>query len=331
MNTLFIIGNGFDLNLGIKTSYSNFYEYYKEMNSKSDLIKKLKEDISNNEIKEWKDLELALGQYTKKLKTREEFKEISTDIIISLSDYLKKQEESFDFGRINKDVFFSNLSFPEKHLPEGDIDEIKSYRGRWYNTLQWHTSIMTLNYTRTIENITERTDIKNIQIGGSSPRKFLLREIMHIHGRTDANIVLGVNDISQIANESFHEDLNILETLVKPTCNQVQKHKIDTQCKGLISNANLICLFGSSIGDTDSMWWELVGQRLLSSNARLIIFHHTTEVIPQQMPQIKSEIGRRVISLFAKMAKLNDEEIKRIGDRIIVGVNTGIFKQILPS
>ena len=141
-------------------------------------------------------------------------------------------------------------------------------------------------------------------------------------------MVLGVNDISQIVNEDFRENQDILETLVKPTCNQVQKHEIDTKCKRLISNANLICLFGSSIGDTDNVWWELIGQRLRESNCRLIIFYYTEDKTPRLMPQKQAIIGRSAIKLFAEKAKLNDEEIKRINDRIIVGVNTAIFKRI---
>lgn len=40
MNILFLLDNGFDLNLGMKTRYSDFYEYYKLVNSKSEKIEK---------------------------------------------------------------------------------------------------------------------------------------------------------------------------------------------------------------------------------------------------------------------------------------------------
>ncbi len=32
MNITFLIGNGFDLNLGLKTRYTDFYKYYMEHN-----------------------------------------------------------------------------------------------------------------------------------------------------------------------------------------------------------------------------------------------------------------------------------------------------------
>ncbi|MBK7465948.1 MAG: hypothetical protein IPJ43_03540 [Saprospiraceae bacterium] len=40
MEILYIIGNGFDINLGMKTRYSDFYTYYKTTNSKSEAIQK---------------------------------------------------------------------------------------------------------------------------------------------------------------------------------------------------------------------------------------------------------------------------------------------------
>lgn len=40
MNITFFIGNGFDLNLGIKTSYSDFCPYFFEHSSDDNIIKK---------------------------------------------------------------------------------------------------------------------------------------------------------------------------------------------------------------------------------------------------------------------------------------------------
>lgn len=40
MKILYIIGNGFDLNLQLKTSYKDFYDYYKSTESSTDSIRK---------------------------------------------------------------------------------------------------------------------------------------------------------------------------------------------------------------------------------------------------------------------------------------------------
>ena len=90
MNILYIIGNGFDLNLGMRTRYSDFYKYYKSIKSPSTLIDVLKENISND-IENWSDLELELGRYTKNLNSIKEFEEVYEDIGDNLGEYLKQE------------------------------------------------------------------------------------------------------------------------------------------------------------------------------------------------------------------------------------------------
>jgi abortive infection AbiH-like protein len=79
MNVLFFIGNGFDLNLGLKTSYADFYKYYTKIISKSSAVNRLKNEISGD-LKDWSDLELSLGKYTEKIKSVTEFDQVFEDI-----------------------------------------------------------------------------------------------------------------------------------------------------------------------------------------------------------------------------------------------------------
>ena len=83
MNVAFLLGNGFDLQLGLKTRYENFYEYYSKRPSANELISHLKEHINDylegkkNRLPDvnWEDLEMALGKYTKELKSYEELED----------------------------------------------------------------------------------------------------------------------------------------------------------------------------------------------------------------------------------------------------------------
>lgn len=74
---------------------------------------------------------------------------------------------------------------------------------------------------------------------------------------------MGVNDTSQIKNESFHNVQEIVEAIVKPICNIASKSTLDNVCAKQIESANLICIFGSPIGDIVNKWWELIGNQLL--------------------------------------------------------------------
>ncbi len=320
MNILFLIGNGFDLNLGLKTSYRDFYNYYQTVNSKVDFVKQLKKDISGD-LRNWSDLELALGDYTEKINSREEFDEIIRDIRTNLAEYLEKQEAEFDFSKLKGIKLLEGLSYPEKFLLSADYKKISSFRNKWKNH-QWNVNVFTFNYTRSIENIIDDKQRIN-PIGTHNKLSIALKSIEHIHGYTNDRMVLGVNDIKQIKNESLCSDLDITESLIKPQCNQAQKHSIDNLLMQRINVADLICIFGSSIGDTDTLWWELIGEQL-KRECHLMIFEKCEEII-QRDEHMKGREERRVKKHFLSKTNLKEDERKKYQKNIYVGINCDIF------
>lgn len=322
MNILFIIGNGFDLNLGMKTSYADFYKYYKKVKSKNDNIAKLKSHISSNN-ETWADLELELGKYTKNIKQPDELEEVFYDILDSLSKYLKLQEKKFDILKYGGRRIFDELGFPEKFLLEADRTELYKYKNFWENS-RWSVNIMSLNYTQTVEKFIGEKII-NIQIGTHhSSIPITLKKVEHIHGYVDTKMIIGVNDISQIKNKRFHKNPDILEIIIKNLSNQVQKHLIDVSFKEKINSANLICVFGSSIGETDKMWWELIGERL-KENCKLIIYTVSDEITNNREQRI-GKIERKIKTNFLSKTNLKQEEKKEVEKNIYVGINTQMFK-----
>ena len=72
MNITFLLGNGFDIGLGLKTRYEDFYKQYTKISSAdSEIIINFKNDLLNEdlnyskEIVDWSDFEKAFGQYSK--------------------------------------------------------------------------------------------------------------------------------------------------------------------------------------------------------------------------------------------------------------------------
>lgn len=59
MKITFFIGNGYDINLGLKTSYPDFLNWYIKQPSKCSEVEVFKNLIRNN-IKYWSDLEKHL-------------------------------------------------------------------------------------------------------------------------------------------------------------------------------------------------------------------------------------------------------------------------------
>ena len=321
MQILFIVGNGFDLNLGMKTRYVDFYEYYHNIETKTDSIIKLKSHLKEN-IETWSDLEKSLGDYTINIKNEEEFDEIIEDIGDKLSEYLKLQENQNDFNKFSGNELFDYLSFPENSLPLADKNKITIFKDRWKN--KWFVNIITLNYTTSLEKLLGE-NITNLKIGAHNELGIFLKKIEHLHGYTDDRMILGVNDVSQLKNTDFHNIRNITEAIIKPNCNKSLKHTIDDWAVEQIQSANLICIFGSSIGETDKIWWELIGERMKQQECLLIIYDKCQE-IPSRIAYKKARKEREMGEKFLSKTKLSKEEIQNIEDNIFIGINTNMFK-----
>lgn len=325
MQILYIIGNGFDLNLGLKTSYNDFYQYYKTIKSDNVNVQKLKDNISKT-YDSWADLEIALGNYTQHLDKVEELDNILLDIGEQLSKYLHLEEDKLKDYEINQRKFFDYLCFPENLFLPADKENISGIKSKWKNH-QWNLNIFTFNYTSVIEKILGDKQ-KNIFLANHDnniPIQF--GEVKHIHGYLDNDMVIGVNDTSQIKNESFHNNQDILESIVKSECNRANRSNIDKQFTGRINSANLICIFGSSIGSTDNKWWELIGERL-KSDCHLIIFTKGAEISPR-IRHMQARAERTIRDSFLSKTNLNEKEMETVERKIFIGLNSGIFDGIL--
>ncbi|WP_340156535.1 AbiH family protein [uncultured Winogradskyella sp.] len=325
MQILYIIGNGFDLNLGLKTSYNDFYEYYKKVKSDNVNVQKLKENISKT-YDSWADLELALGNYTQHLEKIEEFDDILVDIGQELSNYLHKEELKLESHEIDQKKFFEYLSFPERLFLPADKEDILGIKRKWASH-HWALNIFTLNYTSIIEKIFGNKQKNVLLANHTTTATIKLGEIKHIHGYLDNDMVIGVNDISQIKNESFHQNRDVLESIVKTECNRANRSNIDRQFTSKINSANLICIFGSSIGDTDNKWWELIGERL-KSDCHLIIFTKGAE-IPTRIRHMQARAERNLRDLFLNKTNLSEKEMETVESKIYIGLNTGMFDGIM--
>lgn len=270
-------------------------------------------------------MELAFGRHTKHLSSTEEFNEVFEDIEDNLANYLGGIEGQFDFDKIDVKKLYHYLVFPENNLPQADKNELLNFKNKWANK-QWNLSIITFNYTQSLENLLKLNG-KSVQINShlsNVNHPILIQRLEHIHGFIDDRMVMGVNDVSQISNKDFHTNQEVIESLVKKDCNKAQKHTVDDRCSSLITNANLICIFGSSVGDTDKIWWQQVGEQL-KKDCRLIIFERG-EVISRRRPQKRLIVERKIKNIFLNKTNLNDKEKEDVKNRIYVCINSNMFK-----
>lgn len=128
MNITFMIGNGFDLNLNLKTGYKDFYKYYIERtkDDNDDIISRSVE--KNYEL--WADLELGLGRFLKDIDATQidDFLDSKANLESILTDYLAKESAKFNIADENKFVEeFTNkiVNFTEEFCTE-DKNQFKN-------------------------------------------------------------------------------------------------------------------------------------------------------------------------------------------------------------
>lgn len=329
MNILHLIGNGFDVNLGMKTSYANFYDYYVDVPSSTEVILKMKKHIEKyKKTNLWADLEKGLGLYTKELSSLKELREVFFDINQNLKNYLESQSTQGILSAFPKysDKLKRDLAVPHRYINQRfrqPIDQFIPLSSHIHD----YVKIITFNYTETIESV--------LDVNTSSPALSLLKKneagyqrifnsIRHIHGTLrDRELILGVNDISQIAKEDFRTNDRALTMLVKPSVTYRRGDLIDEQCEKEIKNADLICIFGLSLGETDNKWWDVLASRLANNSVHLIYFGFCKDDIQfnQDIWDKEDEYKEMLIKQFAR----KNSDINSLFDRIHVVVNSNMF------
>ena len=93
MNILFFIGNGFDLKVGLKTSFKHVLKAYLQELTSDEKIIKFKETIKRD-FENWSDFESYMGEYTEEIGT-ENFKDYfyyMDDFFKFMRKYLENEE-----------------------------------------------------------------------------------------------------------------------------------------------------------------------------------------------------------------------------------------------
>lgn len=268
MRIVYLIGNGLDVKLKLKTRYEEFYKNaYNEQEDDPDHIKSLKAYIKDN-IKDWADLEKKLGEYSAQVDSEEKYLNLFEDIRSKLAIYIAEQKIEFSHSDSERKNFINKFGEPFNYLVEGEIAEFDTYTSR-LNPSIIEVNFITFNYTRTLEALLNNNF--PVSVWNDSKKNIVVNKIEHIHGYTDNRFVLGVDNKDQILNENFRSK-KILRAIIKPMQNKEAKHLADKRCCSLINAADIICIYGMSIGETDKTWWEYIGENMYNGKKKLIIF-----------------------------------------------------------
>lgn len=268
----FLIGNGFDLNVGLNTRYSDFYPYY---------VKRCPDDLLAKEIDEntdrWSDLELALGQVTDKIAPQkmEVFLDSVTNLENEFAKYLSEEMRRIHLDvkeirdKTEGEIFRSLTGFYMKNQGES-IESIKNILEDANNLKEY--SFITFNYTDVLEQCLN-TFGKRFSPPLLNIASFKERKVLYVHGSIqERNMVLGVNDESQIANVNFRRG-GSRRRLVKSYINDSCGDGRDEEAHAIIDSSDIICIFGMSLGKMDQQWWLSIAKWLQqNSSHELVIF-----------------------------------------------------------
>lgn len=303
MNVLYILGNGFDKAQGMKTSYPEFYQYLmKKSDGGSPLLQQLKKDINADKLL-WSDMEEAFGQFTAKVETSTDLEDLYFELSDNLQTYLEAEEKAFNPSEKLKSKFIGDLVNPSRYM--GETDRVE------YNTFikkvgaGHDISVMTLNYTDTLEKLLSLGSVTNRKIDSNN----YFRQVIHVHGRLEDSIIIGVDNESQIANEQFRKNEDVTDLLIKINSNVAMKYTRHRTCENLISNAHLIILYGVSLGKTDAHWWKLIGEQFKKRNNLCVVqyLYRPNEILPTRK-QLLGRIERKQQQCIMKIFGIKSEE-----------------------
>lgn len=296
-NLLLIIGNGFDIDLGLNTRYSDFVksrfypvkgkvvntgcydsdiDFFKSLN----LLKYLKYEYNN---KKWFDVEISLLEYVK-LNTNKENIEKRKDVYNKYEYLCNSEKVKADFNKLRKSLisYLNSISFSEIKKESVSAKLLMSLEKK-------SVTILSYNYTD-LNRIMKELGIKNN------------KEYLHVHGcLDDESIILGVQD-----NVEIPENANFI---IKSHSEYFRSCDI----RGKLEEADHVIFFGHSLGETDYHYFQdffqkqsgLFGEK--PRRKKISFFTYDEDSRQNIISQLRKMNNKRVNYMF----DLNDMEFFR--------------------
>lgn len=333
MNITFLIGNGFDVGVGMKSKFKDFFPIYKEKaKSKEKRIKQLSDEIEGN-YETWADFEKALGEYTVKFtpETKQNFIDQVKDFEAEFIAYLENEESRLSFEEsdeiskvmlkaLTKYYSTDNIA-PESTSVITDIYSKHAGENHVYNFVNF-------NYTDVLKNCLDTIPGKVVckRNHGNSEKIDKIGQIVHVHGKNKLYPIIGVNDVSQIANAELAKDSRFTKRIVKPSLNKYLRLGNDTQATNVINQSTIMCVYGMSLGSTDKKWWNMILSWLHGNSARqLVLFDYDNNYsTATQFGWIEKE--DELVDKLSQYNSNNAINVENLRPRIHIAVHKNIFQ-----
>ena len=337
MNITFLIGNGFDLNLGLQTQYNHFLEEYKKISLKDNAnIRRFKKEIKQDSFL-WSNAELAFGEYTECFdgteRTAKEFIECYADFCTKLSAYLFRQEE-----RLNYRAIHSSLS---QNFAEAITHYYMGFRETQKTLIQkseknflggYNFNFLNFNYTETLDAaisaVSETAGLlgKRKVLSGFHENK--IHPSIHVHGKLGLDMVFAVNDETQLKNTAlFSEYAEFLRQLIKQYANEMAENNVEQKAVDVLNQSDLIYVYGMSLGATDTRWWTRICTLLKDKPSLRLILHAYDAPERTLFSWEYQKFSREKRELFLSYCDFDEDKKADIANRIHID-DSNIFCEL---
>lgn len=304
-----LIGNGFDLGLGLKTRYLDFLPWYlSRKSSKSDAVKWLCGQIENSKDDTWADAEMAFGRLPFS-EAGEDVAEVVDKTLIDfqkdLALYIGLQQNRLvvpaDQRTDVRDKFVGSvvktLYLDSKASANSDLRFVLQRQ------IPIEVNFISFNYTASLDKLLGgRASRGNFQVPISAREKAFVSvsPICYVHGNLrDQNSLFGVDDACQITDPRARVHCETSGMLLKPKLDYLMDYGFEQQAKEMILKSNRIVCLGLSYGASDVRWWECIYKALsLNEGLRLLLSPYFKENQSCASSAEQSLIARRVRNAF---------------------------------
>ena len=277
LKVTYLIGNGMDINIGLRTRYLDFYNHLKQItnkDSKNAIYQAVLKDYfsENKDLIEidWSDFEIGIGKYTKRITTETELAKFFDDyeeLIEEFTKFIEEQLEKVDIQDFISNCYSIFNAAVTKPINLDERDQVylqQNYKG--YGNQQKERSYIVFNYTEIFDEIHQswKEKYKNNGIISHSP--------IHIHGFCQDQILMGVNDESQVSGE-YSKNIDLQMMMIKTISNQNALTMRFEKATKTILDSELIIIYGMSIGDSDKYWWEKIIENLENNPANNVLIY----------------------------------------------------------
>ena len=325
MNVTFLIGNGFDLGVGMHTRYEDFYKEYC-IQKENDIIpvlefkRMLLERDEKEKIIDWSDFEQAFGEYSTSFtsETKADYLACFDDFVLSFNSYIEKEETRVQYPHNEIVETMKSALKNYTNLSEKDKQKIKKLMDTHRTVASY--SFVNFNYTQVLDKCVNRLKRQE------NPSVFRINgNVLHIHGYVKKEMIMGVNDPSQIKNRELANDPDIVETLVKPLQNENIGTVNDALLTATIQNSDIICIYGMSIGNTDKKWWDMISKWLLNKKTNILIILVHDKEYNVRIPHNITIRKKAALNNFLEKSSLREDRKFEISERIFIDFNKDIF------